>query len=172
MTAELTEVVTYDEDDYTARRVLAMVDVTTPAAQLNVQLIERVRELIASHPERHEQGLWIDAHGADDLRDDFGPDCGTSACVAGWAVLLEHELADAEPARVIDLQTELHQGPLHGSWHGSWLHPVNREARRALGLDDHDADVVFHPALTTDETLTNLAALLEHAVTATTEATR
>jgi hypothetical protein len=43
----------------------------------NVEKCEEVLQFIKDHPEKHDQGTW--GHETD---------CGTAACFAGWAVLL------------------------------------------------------------------------------------
>jgi hypothetical protein len=49
----------------------------------NIELLKRVRAQITEHPETHNQRVWAKR-----------TECGTTACVAGWAVLLAHP--DAE----------------------------------------------------------------------------
>jgi hypothetical protein len=52
---------------------------TTPDT-FNVELAEKVLDQITKHPETHDQRYYTG----------YDVDCGTSACVAGWAVLLDH----------------------------------------------------------------------------------
>jgi hypothetical protein len=44
----------------------------------NAALAYRVLDHIDAHPEQHDQNVWVEE----------GRDCGTAACLAGWAVLL------------------------------------------------------------------------------------
>jgi hypothetical protein len=49
------------------------------------ELAAKVLEHVIRHPERHNQKTWVDN------REQANPsvsDCGTTACLAGWAVLL------------------------------------------------------------------------------------
>ncbi len=71
---------------------------------LNMTTSERllaVADLIEAHPERWDQQTWADT--SDDTPESptgqvgRGPECGTTACVAGWAVRLSpSELIDGE----------------------------------------------------------------------------
>ncbi|AMS02636.1 hypothetical protein BJD55_gp130 [Gordonia phage Yvonnetastic] len=46
--------------------------------EVNVELIDKVLEAVEKHPEQHDQGSWgFKEEG-----------CGTTMCVAGWAVVL------------------------------------------------------------------------------------
>lgn len=53
------------------------------------ELAEKVLAKVTEHPEQHEQAIWV--------RDAEAPPvdkvnlCGTRACLAGWAVLLNRE---------------------------------------------------------------------------------
>lgn len=60
---------------------------------LNPELAWRVRDVIVQHPEHHDQGAWIDPgrgwpFDARLTADDVLASCGTTACAAGWTVLL------------------------------------------------------------------------------------
>lgn len=46
----------------------------------NVDLMLQVREQITSNPETHDQDTWITKS-----------ECGTTACIAGWAVLFSSD---------------------------------------------------------------------------------
>lgn len=61
---------------------------------LNVELLQRTMAYIEAHPEMHNQGEWVD----------LDPECGTAACFAGWAAILE--FGD----RVINLDDECATG--------------------------------------------------------------
>ena len=51
----------------------------------NVELMERVRDAIALHPECHNQATWAtEGH----VTAEQAPECGTSFCIAGWAIAL------------------------------------------------------------------------------------
>ena len=51
---------------------------TTP----NAELAYRVLDHIDAHPDQHDQHVWIERVMSG------GKDCGTAACLAGWACLL------------------------------------------------------------------------------------
>lgn len=60
---------------------------------LNIELMERVRQLIQMRPELHAQETWgrtpsNTPAGAISARAEKGEFCGTTACVAGWAAIL------------------------------------------------------------------------------------
>lgn len=89
---------------------------------LNVQLAEKVLAKIHEHPEMHYQGTWLES------------ECGTTACIAGHAMLASGEY--------VRQQDE----------YGSWL-LVDKETgvkpspsvagARLLGLDDAIAMNIF-----------------------------
>lgn len=45
---------------------------------VNRELFQKIHEVITLHPEQHDQGTW----------EESDPTCGTTRCVAGWAVTL------------------------------------------------------------------------------------
>jgi hypothetical protein len=53
------------------------------------ELAEKVLAKVAEHPEQHRQAIWVEA--ADSRISDEVNLCGTRACLAGWAVLLNRE---------------------------------------------------------------------------------
>jgi hypothetical protein len=57
----------------------------------NVELAIKVRDQIVDHPETHNQKWWM--HRAKKW-DDTGSYCETTACAAGWAVLLGDPTAE------------------------------------------------------------------------------
>lgn len=52
----------------------------------SIALLERVVRQIEEHPETWEQDKWSSLGGNDLKLEPFDPPCGTSFCVAGWAV--------------------------------------------------------------------------------------
>lgn len=86
---------------------------------LNIELLQKVRDKIATTPEAYNQGTY-------GCQSSLAP-CGTAACIAGWACLLSgrmdttalYHFSDTEPAVIHD------------------------EAAEALGLDADDAEVLF-----------------------------
>jgi hypothetical protein len=63
---------------------------------LNVELLNKVLDLIDDKPHKWQQGSWIDGYVDQEVREAFEQgrytECGTQACVAGWAVLLAGKL--------------------------------------------------------------------------------
>lgn len=112
----------------------------------NVDLMLQVREQISREPETHSQGVWASRN-----------DCGTTACVAGWAVILSGTPMDW---RAIPTTTLVHDE----EW-VAWLvtHPADDQepalcwtagegdhirsvAEELLGLTPQEADALFYTA--------------------------
>jgi hypothetical protein len=53
----------------------------------SISLIDAVLDIVENHPELHDQSLWVDGL-REALEGGTEPDCGTTACVAGWAAIL------------------------------------------------------------------------------------
>lgn len=123
----------------------------------NVALLRKVLEQILHHPETHEQASWIKtvtlelpgsmagaaqyAAGTRYFRHMQKVACGTTACVAGWAV----QLAGMEPVQG-DIQAwadgvYTHQTSQVTEEPGAEPEPIGTVARRLLGLDETQADV-------------------------------
>lgn len=92
--------------------------------ELNVEMIRRVRDHIVDHPEQHDQR-------------DYKSKCGTTQCVAGWALTFSG-------------YTTYHirgWDDLSSFW--SWSDPSGETAlarpaaREVLGLDEFEANVLF-----------------------------
>lgn len=93
----------------------------------NAELLERVMQHIDDHPELHEQWHWFN-------------ECGTAACFAGWTCLLGGlKKADGYSSRV-----ELSKRPLDSA-------AARDAACQLLGLDDDEAELLFHAGNTRDE---------------------
>lgn len=90
----------------------------------NTELLEQVMQHITDHPEQHDQLLWVNQ-------------CGTAACFAGWAVIL-------------DGWTVLHDEDACEPWVSKPTHwypqePISRRAVRLLGLTSVEAHKLFEP---------------------------
>lgn len=72
----------------------------------NVGALQQVVDYLRAHPDKHNQGEWV---------------CGTTGCIAGWAVAL---------ANLTDISTLGAVG-------------IEEEARRLLGLTDREAYALF-----------------------------
>jgi hypothetical protein len=99
--------------------------------ELNPDRLAAVLEHIEQHPEQHDQGTWS-----------MRTDCGTTACAAGWAVLL---FAPDERFS-------------YCSGGAASQHLVSGEgipdfARCLLGLNYAEHNALFYEANTTEDTL-------------------
>lgn len=88
---------------------------------------QQVLEQITVHPETHDQGSW-----------EYPVDCGTSRCVAGWAIHF-----DAPAARDIwEAKSEAaHRLGLNG-----YIATYSQVGAKLLGLGEYEADELFHGA--------------------------
>lgn len=92
----------------------------------NRDLLRKVADYVEGHPDQYDQHVWVTNTPdprpylgvGDDIRvgEVVEHDCGTQACIAGWAVLL-----DGQPA------------PIH--WDAA--------GREALGLTGEESNVLF-----------------------------
>ncbi len=96
----------------------------------DVAVMRRTLEQVLAHPEVHGQGNWV---------------CRTSACFAGWTVLLHRQatLAAATETMRWDIAsawtwTDPRSGEVHCRHHA-----VSAEAQFLLGLTDDEADILF-----------------------------
>lgn len=55
---------------------------------INVPFMRKVLEYLETNPQKHEQGCWAWTDVTTIEAIDTSYDCGTVACMAGWAVLL------------------------------------------------------------------------------------
>ena len=121
----------------------------------NSELLHKVADLIDEHPERYNQHVWAGVPQGENLILEFGsgrgrdmiPDCGTVACIAGHAALLDGWGWD--DGRWVKLDAR-------------WVTP-EIPARRALGLTKSEALILFgsdwkpHPELSVADALRALA---------------
>lgn len=129
-----------------------------------VPLAQRVRDQIVQHPESHNQKVWVQETS-----------CGTTACVAGWTVIL----AGATPALDRDISSSWHgidefpgwvrYGldeyasyvdciPIHGN--RSALVSIFSYAEQLLGLTSAQGDYLFAASRTRKELLRALDNLI------------
>ena len=98
----------------------------------DVAVMRRTLEQVLAHPEAHGQGSWV---------------CRTSACWAGWTVLLHRQLTPAAatamrwPARASG-DGWTWTDPRDGEVYVSYL-AIQAEAQFLLGLTDDEAEVLF-----------------------------
>jgi hypothetical protein len=115
--------------------------------KLNVELAEKVLKQVTDHPETHDQAHWMTR----------GPACGTTACLAGWALRFSRPDAEVfwqDGLRGVQVATEV---TVDGTAWG-----ISEAAAEVLGLDLEEADELF---LTMDSSssIDMLAARIERA---------
>lgn len=97
----------------------------------------RTLDYITSHPERHDQGWWLDLGDDADVSiqytdldlDGAEGHCGTTACAAGWTVLLAgHTISEGWKVTALD---------------DEHVHGV---AAQILGLTSGEAEALFFDA--------------------------
>ena len=87
---------------------------------MNVERLRQVRDAIASDPDQYDQGHYVN-------------ECGTPACIAGWAVYLS-----LKPGETLDdglVNTRV--GPFD---------TVHDRAKKWLGLTENESDEMFNAA--------------------------
>ncbi len=96
-----------------------------------------VLDFVMANPDMHDQGLWVADDGEDDFENGTIIDrryveqhCGTTACFAGWAVLLSGRAIDADNCVITGTD------PLAGLY-------VPHAAAELLRLSEVDADDLF-----------------------------
>lgn len=113
----------------------------------NWPLLIKTAEHIIDHPESWDQA-W------------FFLDCGTQACFAGWAVMLEgYKPVDGPTSSIVEL-TDTQIISLRGYgvdllWGGSVV-GASELAAHLLGLTDREADDLYHGANDLIDILTKL----------------
>lgn len=120
-------------------------------AERNIDLLCKIRDQISRHPDQHRQAWWLrfpDDAVADSPAEalervhpkDGEFTCLTTACIAGWAVVLS-------PRKKV-----LALAAAQFSWAAT--------GQQLLGLDPYEADALFHNS-NTEEARDLLDALIE-----------
>lgn len=91
------------------------------------ELAQKILDQITAHPETHSQDTWRSEDG----------ECGTTYCIAGWAVALNAELG--EPLLSGDAVTRARLARELGTPVTHW----GALGRELLGLDDEVAEDLF-----------------------------
>lgn len=128
-------------------------------------LLAAVRDLLVYNPDRHDQHHWVNnifgsAKGIvgdlrqyttqelpDEAEDEDNPVCGTTACVAGWTVIL----GDDPRARITDYEV---------SFSGRTTTVADR-ARELLGLTSEQSGWLFDAYRDRDDIIEALGRLIE-----------
>jgi hypothetical protein len=89
-------------------------------SERNVQLLEKTMQHIKDHPEDHMQSMWV---------------CGTSACFAGWASILNGMTFEGVEHLSYRIPVRDESGACHSL---VYLH-----AQKVLGLTRDEATILF-----------------------------
>jgi len=105
---------------------------------MNTKLLLRVKRAILRHPKQFDMSRWFFYVGAD------VPRCGTTACIAGWALTLDGKTTPLKMAK--RLYKKLTGGELRegGAMGGIYNNDIESRAAKALGLTEHQARWLFH----------------------------
>lgn len=101
---------------------------------MNVRLLRRIQKQILKEPKQFDIDTWfaIDSHA---------PNCGTTACIAGWAIALSKKQTPLVAAKSIRKNFG-RPSILLLSW--SQAKDIEPKARRALELTPAQAERLFH----------------------------
>lgn len=95
----------------------------------NTELLQQTMQHIKDHPEKHDQNDWYVS-------------CGTTACFAGWTVLLSGVIpTEMENLKWTGFGTNPRTGALDWRYNA-----IAKEARRLLGLTMTESVTVFKSA--------------------------
>lgn len=94
---------------------------------MNVELLRRVQESIKSNAHAFDMQLWFESHGYKYGNPLTQPECGTTACIAGFVCLLEGWVPDS----------------YHGVRKGSYFDEAELVAAKLLQLNSEDKDALF-----------------------------
>lgn len=91
----------------------------TEPNKMNVRLLRRIQKQILKEPRQFQMWDVFSDHA-----DDFAiPNCGTAACIAGWAITITSKTNPAKAANIINSY---------------------RKAGTELGLEEWQADMLFN----------------------------
>lgn len=110
---------------------------------MNIELMTKVRDHVVAHPEQHDQSMWA-----------VKTECGTTACAAGWTLLLGNpevarEYADEEVFTFAGVVRRLYGRSVVGA------------AVDLLGIDMSQADMLFVQAVTREGAVAVMNELIE-----------
>lgn len=108
------------------------------AAAADRELAALVLKQIETDPGSYNQHIWASKLSAFRQRE-RGTTCGTSMCVAGWAVQISDPLSS--PQFIGDTRTSVVQ------LHDGTVTEYRDAGRKALGLDQRQAAYLFQPRL-------------------------
>lgn len=130
---------------------LAFLDDVPLVERFDVEAAERLVRFLVEHPQGHEQRMWITPTDAGIAMLDALPvdpaalvDCGTTACIAGWAVILDGARVRTQdralfPRIVMNPDAEI------GSYDYAWNQETLVDyAQQVLGLNRDEVDWLFY----------------------------
>lgn len=132
---------------------------------VNVELLQRVRELITAEPDKHNQYLWASIPFDDvAVKPRYGQkievSCPTACCVAGHASLLSGDKALISSNDVLYFEgKEVYGVQYVRTPEGDDVY-VEGRARDLLGLTSDQSDMLFAPTHTQAVTLEIIDALI------------
>lgn len=131
------------------------------------ELADKIKKIVTLHPDMHDQGFWFRNYGEtptynpvdaeliklDEIlkaveEDKEAPQCGTTLCVAGWALVLNGYTL---------MRTE------KKSSYGNWVVPhdfalkdgveydIEDKASELLNIDSYDAEELFSEQISNDQ---------------------
>lgn len=99
-----------------------------------------VADILEEHPERHDQTTFVSGLAFEDFKRDWDPvklaerrDCGTAACVAGWAVVCSPPALIRKAEKIPYISNGVHTETI------TW----DTAGAKALGLEAGLADILF-----------------------------
>lgn len=116
---------------------------------LNVELFRKVQAAIQAEPRRFEMGQWLQVKRGRSRVNVTAPvtldgtvdnwefaECGTAACLAGWAVLADkiEDVCLAKPKEIKDVAKTMN----------SWSWDIPRHGRELLGISYDARDRLFY----------------------------
>lgn len=103
---------------------------------MNVKLLRKIQRTILKHYRQVDMSSWFDSTSA------RTPRCGTTACIAGWAVTFQ-----VAPTKLSPLLAAKSMNPnflSHGSWMvGDRVKEMTQAGMEALDLTPNQADRLF-----------------------------
>lgn len=99
--------------------------------ELNRELFQKIHQQITDRPETHDQSSWETA-------------CGTSRCIAGWAVHLTTNAPVYEPGSLSESLSFQTRSLADDILPEHVLRTVPSIARHLLGLDAEEAGRIFY----------------------------
>lgn len=101
-----------------------------PMPTTTADRLRRIADIIDTHPNQWDQGNWVGEHCTPETAAGTASECGTTSCIAGWAVRL------AEPSDVQRLANAKPSWTVMGEW--VWL------GMNLLGLHEETALRLFY----------------------------